>query len=95
MKKPIREEITTELATLKDMAPRIRQRDAFGGDNRAGIDAQIRVLEKDMNESAIRDKWDGENDYDIESAAMEARQWLNGEAEDGAPSEGWKGLLPK
>lgn len=95
MKPPTLEEIAAELAALKDMAPRIRQRDAFGGDNRAGIDAQIRVIERGMSESAIYDKWDDANAGDVASSAIEARQWLDGEAEDGAPSEAWRGLLQR
>lgn len=93
MKTPTTEEIATELAKLKDMAPRIRQRDTFGGNNRAGIDAQIRVFEERMSTDAIYDKWD--DNPDACDSAIEARQWLDGEAEDGAPSEGWAPLLVK
>lgn len=92
MKDKTDKQIANELAALKDLAPRIRQRSAFGDDNRANIEAQIEVLEDFMSESEIYDKEEsGDWGQDTVSSAIEALNWMNGE-EDEALSKGWEVL---
>lgn len=94
MKTPTAKEIEKEIATLKDMAPRIRQEDAFGGDNRAKIEAQIEALDDLMSENECDDKEEsGDWDSDVASEARAAVQWMDGEEDK--PSDGWKSLLLK
>lgn len=97
MKAPTDKQIKKELAELKRIAPLIRQRDAFGGDNRAKIDAQIWVLEEDcLDETEIRDhaeEMGWVEDSDIEGNARYALDWLNGDSESKSLVENWKGLI--
>lgn len=92
--KPTQEQITAEIAKLKDLAPRIRQHDAFGGNNRAKIDAEIRVLEKNMTHDQIDEHWDGmsHHERDVNWDAHEARDWMDGESEEESLAAGWEGL---
>ena len=83
-------EIDAEIAALYDLKDRIPPRTMFGDDNLASIDAQIQVLEADLDEDEIYDWWEDE-EHTLDSA-LAAYRWMN-EGEEEAPSEGWKGLV--
>lgn len=89
MTKPTSKAIAAEIAKLKALKPKVRRYSFFGDDNHAMIDAQIEVLEKDMDDDAIYRHFSGEP----RSEAENARNWLDGDAADGAPSKGWKELV--
>jgi hypothetical protein len=55
----------------------------FGTDNLACLDAQVRVLENDMDRDDIWDHWDrDEEDMDVRSNADAALDWMEGESEE-------------
>jgi hypothetical protein len=85
------EAIEAEIKWLCDNKPLIRQRNGFGEDLHAAIDAQIRVLEERMDNDAVFDEWD--EGSSLLDSALDALRWLEGDG--GKPSEGWKELLPK
>lgn len=96
--KPTDEEVKAEIARLKEMQPKVRHMDTFGGNNREKIDAQIDVLEESMDEDEIYERWGNDDDpdenYDIISNARYALEWVDGESEDGEPpSKGWEPLV--
>ena len=76
-------EIDEQIQKLKDVRPKVRPFSVFGTDNLEGLDAQIRVLEKDMDSDDIWDRWDrDEEDVDIRSNAEGALEWREGESEE-------------
>lgn len=93
MAKRTPEEIQAELAKLKEIAPKIRPKSAFGDSNTHAVKAQIQVLEENMSLDDI---------YDLESchfwgqhtvsAATDTRAWMDGD-EETSPTEGWEGLV--
>lgn len=75
-------EIKTQIAALKKVRPKVRPHSIFGTDNLAQLDAQVYVLENLSDNNDIYDEYDHSGiDEEILSAALEARQWLNGESE--------------
>ena len=78
------QQMDQEIAKLKQMKPDVRRFDAFGGDNWKKIEAQIEVLQHELDEEEIYHHrgWDD----DVQSSAMDARQWLDGN-EPESPSE--------
>ncbi len=106
MPKPTPGEIETELSALKALAGKIRPYSSFGDDNNAKLAAQIRVIETDMPEGAIYGYYensdDDEEDEEEEDnaeldAALGARQWLDGQWNEGpdcpSPSASWRSLV--
>lgn len=74
------EEIQKEIKALRDVRPSVRHHSAFGDDNLVALDAQIEVLEEDLDNSDIYDRFE-----DVEHtlmAALDARMWLDGELDD-------------
>jgi len=55
----------------------------FGDANWEQADAQIRVIQEDLNEDEIRDEWDDteddEDDNGVVSAALDAESWMLGD----------------
>ena len=92
MTKPTDAEIASEIATLKKMKPTVLRSSVFGDNHHAAIDAQVQVLSDRMDENESEDAF-GDDSDNIRSAARDAAMWLAGEAENGAPSEGWKSLV--
>jgi len=84
-----KEQITKEIEALKAVRPNVRPRSMFGDDNLGSIDAEIDVLENDMDNDDIYDKYDRTqySEY-ILSSALYARQWINDEEDDDL-AEGW------
>lgn len=87
------EEINTEIAALKEMKPRVRRATAFGDDNHAAIDAQIRALSERMDEDEIYEEWPVEEDEECRDRdlARDAIAWMNGESDE-RPSADWADL---
>lgn len=88
--KPNDSAIRDEIAKLKEITPRVRHYSLFGDDNRAAIDAQRYVLEKNASEGVIYHVY-GETD-NLRDAALAARAWLDGNEEQ-PPSEDWLPLV--
>jgi len=76
MKTP--EQITKEIEALKTVKPNVRPTSIFGDNNLGALDAQIEVLEGDMDSDDIYDKYDRTqySEYILE-AAEAARQWID------------------
>jgi len=75
-------EIGKEIEALKAIRPRVKPYTYFGDDNLAALDAQIEVLEQDLDSDDIWDRWPGEeSDIHIRGAADSARDWIDGESE--------------
>ena len=74
------EQITKEIEALKTVRPNVRPYSMFNDDNLAAVDAQIQVLENDMDDNEIYDRYDhvSSSEY-ILDAALTARQWVNDE----------------
>lgn len=83
-----KKEIHKEIKALKDIRPKVRPRSAFGTDNLEQLDAQVDVLENNLGNEEIYDKYDrckfGEETF---SAALDARQWIEGKSEEESLAE--------
>ncbi len=76
-------QIDEQIRLLKEARPKVVPYSIFGTDNLEGLDAQVRVLEEDMDSDDIWDRWDrDEEDMDVRSNAEEALAWLNDESEN-------------
>lgn len=96
-------QIKKEAEALVKLKPQVPMYTAFGDNNHAKIEAEIRVLSDNMSEDDIYDTWpvDGKDDEESleferengheNSAALYVRQWMDGEEEDG-PAKGWAEL---
>ena len=85
-----KEEVDKMIADLKEIKPKVRKTSMFGDNHHNAIDAQIRVLEEDLDEEDINDEvWE---DNVVESA-MAAREWLDGEETEFGLLEDWKSLI--
>ncbi|KKM04634.1 hypothetical protein LCGC14_1762290 [marine sediment metagenome] len=70
------EQIDEQIKLLKEARPKIVPISMFGTDNLELLDAQVRVLEQDMDSDDIWDRWDrDEEDMDTRSNAEEALNW--------------------
>ncbi len=76
------EQIDEQIKLLKEARPKIVPTSMFGTDNLELLDAQVRVLEQDMDSDDIWDQWNrDEEDMDVRSSAEEALAWLDDESE--------------
>ncbi|MCK5603496.1 hypothetical protein KAR91_16545 [Candidatus Pacearchaeota archaeon] len=74
------EQITKEIEALKAIRPNVRSTTFFGDDNLAALDAQIQVLEEDMDEDDVWDEWPEElRDQYTRDLACHAVDWVNDE----------------
>lgn len=87
MGKPSDNELRQEIEKLRGQVKTVRARSAFGDDNRAAVEAQIKVLENEYDDDDIED-FIGD---DQQEAARDALAWLEGD-EDMSPSESWAPL---
>ena len=99
--KPTEEEIAACAAHFAEIAPKIVQTTAFGGDNREKIDYQVEVL---RNPTRWKDEWDfaeakgidTEEDYELLGNLKDVFDWLNGEydtADLGDFTKSWDSLV--
>jgi hypothetical protein len=103
MKKPTPKAIATEIQALKELLPSVRRYTAFGDDNHAAIRAEIAVIEENLDNDAIYERFqpiddEGEPDESGNNrgeldAALGARWWLDSEKGSERPSIGWKPLV--
>lgn len=101
-KAPTAAQIAAEVATLKKMKPTVLKYSGFGENHHNAIDAQVDVLELGLDDSDIYDRFDSVADGDLDadegrdenvvSAALDARNWADGETQD-KPSDSWKELV--
>ncbi|GAH46107.1 unnamed protein product [marine sediment metagenome] len=85
-----KEEIEQQITNLKGVRPKVRPHSDFGDDHLAALDAQVRVLEEDMESEDIWFTWpEGEYAMNIREAADEARNWLDGESEFDDLTKDW------
>jgi Lon protease-like protein len=73
--------------TLRSQRDKVRRYSVFGDDNRAQIDAQIRVAEEKFDDEDIDDRIEDA----LQDAARDMLYWINGD-EDLSPSESWAPL---
>jgi len=75
-----KEKIQKEIEALKTVRSNVRPTSMFGDDNLGSVDAQIMVLEGNMDDSDIYDKYDRtfSSEYILE-AALAARKWIDDE----------------
>ncbi len=75
-----KEQITKEIEALKTVRPNVRPTSMFGDDNLGSVDAQVEVLENNLDDGEIYERYDhaGSSEY-ILDAAFAARQWVDDE----------------
>lgn len=89
--KPSKDKIENEVKKLKGLVSQIRPRSVFGTDNIAQLKTQIIVLVDNLDDDDIYSRYDHSGlDEEILSAALDARQWLDGEGEADTLSEEWE-----
>lgn len=91
--KPTAKQIKAEIKTLRKMKPTVIQFSRFGDDNHKAIDAQISVLETNMEEEKVYSTYE-DNRYSANSA-IDAIAWRDDQQGDeyAAPSDEWKALV--
>jgi hypothetical protein len=95
MKIPTKKEITTEIRTLRQMAPKLPP--GTLSDNKEGIAIQIKVLEENVTDEDTLWQAVGEDPEnpdrvaDLVGSGREAMNWLNGRGP--APSIEWFTLV--
>lgn len=95
MTRKTKEETEQQIIKLKELRPKVRPYSAFGDDNLAKLDAQVKVLEEDMDSDEIWDEWpQEESDMGIRMAAEEAANWLVGKSEADDLAEDWPLIDP-
>jgi len=89
-------QITAEIATLREMQPRVRHYSGFGDDHHAAIDAQVDALTEALSEADVYGKYGDEANVDFADnvfrAALDAVDWRAGDSDE-VPSEGWAELV--
>lgn len=88
MAQKTQEEIKKEIEALKAIRPKVRPHSMFGDDNLAMLDAQVDVLENDLDSNDIYDKYDHADvsQYVLEGA-LEADNWKDGNCESDSLAE--------
>jgi len=91
--KRTQDEVTKEIDTLQAMLPNVRHFTTFGDDNHEAIEAQIQLLELELEYDETFD-WEENGDFSehASGAARDAALWRDGD-EDEAPSAGWAPLV--
>lgn len=86
----IQKEIDVEIEALKTVRSKVRPRSMFGDDNLGAVDAQIKVLEENLDNDDVYSKFDvaSSSEY-ILDAALEASRWINGESESDSLATEW------
>lgn len=100
-KAPTPAQVKAEIEALRNIVDLVTPMTMFGDNNRAAIEAQIRVLEEDLDNDEIYERYDpytrgevendGEGDrYELDNA-LQAREWLDHGGD--APSTDWQSLI--
>jgi len=90
---PTPEEIKAEIAKLRGMKPRIWRYTIWGDNNWKAIEAQIEVLENEMDDDDIQARWPDYEDMYYQDAALEALRWMDDGEDAEVPSASWKPVL--
>jgi hypothetical protein len=98
LKPKTQQEIDAEIKALRELKTTVPKKTFFGDDNHEKLDAQIETLEKRMTKAQAEQRWyvdesaeeysDGDNELYFEVCA--AIEWMNGDPDQDAPSEGWR-----
>lgn len=84
------EEIDKQVKKLKAIRPKIKPYSFFGDSNLDKLDAQVKVLEEDMDSDEVWDEWpEEESDMEIRMSADDAVSWRDGESEVNDLAEDW------
>lgn len=95
--KPTQSAISANLARLRIQRPFLPP-SAFGDDNAGACAAQIEVIQNNLTEAQIYDKWPADEDVDNPSnaglehllfAALDCRRWLDGTNAE-SPADSWE-----
>lgn len=90
------EQIDAELAKLKALKPSLLVFTSFGDDTQEAIDAQCYVLRARMSRDDLYDTYGDESAEEFSQylldEALAALNWMSGERNALAPSDGWSGL---
>lgn len=90
MESKTQKEIDEQVKKLKAIRPKVKPTNYFGESNLDKLDAQIKVLEKDMDSDEIWDEWPkGEADMEIRMSADEAVNWRDGESDENDLAKDW------
>lgn len=84
--KRTKSEIDAEIVALEACKTYAPERSAFGENNHAKIDAQIKTLSNDLEIDSY--EWDCLPEPE-QSAALDAQNWKDGDDDD-SPSSGWE-----
>jgi len=77
------EQIKKEIEALKTVRPNVRPYSMFGDDNLGSVDAQINVLENNLDNDEIYGQYDHvESPEYILDAALAARGWMDDKEDD-------------
>jgi len=83
-------EIDAQIKALKVVRPKVKPYSAFGDDHLRNLDAQIKVLEDDMDSDDVWDEWpDEEGDVGTRMSAEDAVSWRDGESDIEDLAEDW------
>lgn len=82
------EEIKGEIEALKTVRPKVKPHSMFGDDNLAMLDAQVDVLENDLDDDDIYERYDhaDASEYVLEGA-LEANNWRDSNSESNSLAE--------
>jgi len=73
-------EIEIQITQLKEIQEKVRPASFFGDSHLDAIDAQIKVLEEDMDNDDIEDEFES-GELNVLTAALDTREWIDGESE--------------
>jgi len=73
-------EVEQQIEALRGIQEKVRPYSAFGDSHLDAIDAQIKVLEEDMENDEIEYEFESEA-QNVLMAALDARQWIDGESD--------------
>ena len=90
MKSKTQKEVDMQVAALKAIRPKVKPYSHFGDSNLDKLDAQVKVLEEDMNSDEVWDEWPrDEADMEIRMSADDAVSWRDGESEEDDLAKDW------
>lgn len=82
-----------EVAKLGSLRVRIPPRTFFHDDNIKALRAEIEVIDGNLDENEIDSRHFDRDESDAWDHARAARRWLDGDDEDGSPSEQWEKII--
>lgn len=90
MAEKTQKEIDEQVEKLKAIRPKVKPYSFFGDDNLDKLDAQVKVLEEDMDGDEVWDEWpEEESDMNTRMSADDAINWRDGESEIDDLAKDW------